>query len=67
MANVYAGYVHYRMVEFYPAMDDFTKCLAIDPNFAIAFYNRGNCIALVRVFTHFHCVIRPSAVSVELV
>ena len=35
------GFHHYQMVDFYPAIQDYSESIALDPTFEIAFYNRG--------------------------
>ena len=36
------GFYHYhQMVDFYPAIQDYSQSIALDPTFEIAFYNRG--------------------------
>ncbi|KAI6653503.1 Tetratricopeptide repeat protein 32 [Oopsacas minuta] len=35
------GFYHYQMVDFYLAIQDYSEAIALDPNFEIAFYNRG--------------------------
>ena len=35
------GFHHYQMVDFYPAIQDYSESIALDPTYEIAFYNRG--------------------------
>lgn len=50
------GHIRYQWVQFEEAIEDYTEAIKLDPNFAVAYYNRGQIhYRLGRLMIHCFC------------